>query len=174
MDRRVIKTKTLIKNEIIKRMYETDIEKISIKDVCSAIDINRSTFYLHYSTISDVIVELEDEIVNTIYDYCKNIKDPISLAVKISGYIKENKYVIKALVTNVTSHFFARLNKKLAPVISENITYNQRGPLENNDYIISFIINGSLGTFKKWIENDCEANPNAIIFDFLKTLRIRI
>ena len=58
MDRRVEKTKSAIKHEVINSLNTNEIEKITVKSICDKININRSTFYLHYSTINDVIDEI--------------------------------------------------------------------------------------------------------------------
>ena len=66
MDRRVEKTKSAIKHEVINSLNTNEIEKITVKSICDKININRSTFYLHYSTINDVIDEIEDNIIQDI------------------------------------------------------------------------------------------------------------
>lgn len=38
---------------------EKDFELITIKEICSAAGMNRSTFYLHYGTVSDLLAEYE-------------------------------------------------------------------------------------------------------------------
>ena len=70
MDRRVEKTKSAIKHEVINSLNTNEIEKITVKSICDKININRSTFYLHYSTINDVIDEIEDNIIQDICAFC--------------------------------------------------------------------------------------------------------
>lgn len=41
---------------------EKDFELITIKEICSAAGMNRSTFYLHYGTVSDLLAEYEYSI----------------------------------------------------------------------------------------------------------------
>ena len=47
-DRRQRKTKIAVQNAFMRLMLEKDIAKITVKDVATLADINRSTFYLHY------------------------------------------------------------------------------------------------------------------------------
>lgn len=58
--RRVKMTKALLKASLIELMKTKSIHTISIKEICTGADINRSTFYRHYNTQ----YELYDEIVN--------------------------------------------------------------------------------------------------------------
>ena len=144
MDRRVEKTKSAIKHEVINSLNTNEIEKITVKSICDKININRSTFYLHYSTINDVIDEIEDNIIQDICAFCNKNYDTITL------------------VYNVT------------PILLDTLQSGSKSHIKNIDYIVHFILGGSLQTFKVWVENDCKENVNAIIFDFLRTLRIKL
>ena len=43
-------------------MREKSIREITVKELVDKVDINRSTFYLHYSDIPGMLKEIEDEI----------------------------------------------------------------------------------------------------------------
>ena len=51
MDRRVRRTKTLLLQGLIQLMEVKDIKDISVKELSDLADINRGTFYLHYSEV---------------------------------------------------------------------------------------------------------------------------
>ena len=38
-------------------LAEKDFEYIKVKDICKKAEVNRSTFYLHYETIADLLDE---------------------------------------------------------------------------------------------------------------------
>lgn len=48
-DRRVKFTKMFLKESLIDLLEEKSIFKITIKEICEKADINRATFYAHYS-----------------------------------------------------------------------------------------------------------------------------
>ena len=48
-DRRVKYTKKALKNSLIDSLKEKTIEKITVKELCEKADVNRGTFYSHYS-----------------------------------------------------------------------------------------------------------------------------
>lgn len=50
-DRRVRRTRTLLTRGLIQLMKEKDIKEISVKELSDLADINRGTFYLHYTDI---------------------------------------------------------------------------------------------------------------------------
>ena len=56
-DRRVRKTKSQLKTGLAQLMREKSIREITVKELVDAVDINRSTFYLHYETMVDLLSE---------------------------------------------------------------------------------------------------------------------
>ena len=42
-------------------MQKNSIKEISVKELVDEVDINRSTFYLHYSDIPGLLAEVENE-----------------------------------------------------------------------------------------------------------------
>ena len=60
-DKRSRKTARAVQNALLRLLCERRIDEIKIVDLCTAADINRTTFYLHYARIGDVLDELRDE-----------------------------------------------------------------------------------------------------------------
>ena len=54
-DRRVRRTKQLIKQSLIELMHEKPFKDITVKDITERADLNRGTFYLHYVDIYDLL-----------------------------------------------------------------------------------------------------------------------
>ena len=61
-DRRVRRTKEQLKNALVGLLLEKDINSITVSEVTSIADVNRSTIYLHYRDIFDLYVKLQNEI----------------------------------------------------------------------------------------------------------------
>lgn len=62
MDRRVRKSQQAIKNALVSLINEVGLENITVSSLCKKADINRSTFYLHYENIDDLIQSIESEL----------------------------------------------------------------------------------------------------------------
>lgn len=65
-DKRVVKTKTSIRNAFMELSLEKDISKISVSDLTAKATINRSTFYLHYGDIRSVADDIDNVFSETI------------------------------------------------------------------------------------------------------------
>lgn len=67
-DRRSQKTIAAIQNTVLRLMCTRRMNEIKIVDLCMAADINRTTFYLHYRNISEVLKSLLDDMAARIFD----------------------------------------------------------------------------------------------------------
>ena len=66
-DRRIRYTKQVIKDSLFALMQHTPVEKITVKELCAAADINRATFYAHYETMIALLEEIELEKSQELY-----------------------------------------------------------------------------------------------------------
>ena len=61
-DLRVINTRKRLRRTFARLMSEKPIQNITVAELCARAEINRSTFYAHYSDIYDLQQKLEQEI----------------------------------------------------------------------------------------------------------------
>ena len=62
-DTRIKVTRLMIHEGLLNLLKEKPISQISVKELVEEARINRSTFYLHYSSVMDVLKEIENEFV---------------------------------------------------------------------------------------------------------------
>lgn len=63
-DLRVVKTKEIIRNTFKSMILEMDYDYITIKELTERAKINRKTFYLHYDSLDDLLLEIQDGYAN--------------------------------------------------------------------------------------------------------------
>ena len=68
-DVRVQKTKKSIQEALFALLSEKPINKITIKELADKANINRKTFYAHYTGIEDIVNELEDELILNLREF---------------------------------------------------------------------------------------------------------
>ncbi|GIM33932.1 TetR/AcrR family transcriptional regulator [Paraclostridium bifermentans] len=66
MDRRILKTRSVIKESLTALMKEKPFDKITIKNITDKANINRATFYLHYMDKYDLLEQSQNDILNEI------------------------------------------------------------------------------------------------------------
>lgn len=52
-------------------LEEKDFEYITVKELCKRADVNRSTFYLHYENMTDLLVESIEYMYDDFLSYFK-------------------------------------------------------------------------------------------------------
>ncbi len=60
-DRRSIYTQNAVKDAFLNLIKTTPYDKISVTSICKEADISRTTFYLHFSNVDDVLDRVIDE-----------------------------------------------------------------------------------------------------------------
>ena len=60
-DRRSKYTRMIIKDSFLNLLKEKSYDKISVSQICKNSEITRTTFYLHYSNLDDVLLETLEE-----------------------------------------------------------------------------------------------------------------
>jgi len=160
-DRRVKYTKMVLKESFLNLLEKKDISRITVKEICEDADINRATFYTHYTDVYDLQKKIEDEFLDNVEVYLsqldkkgKNVNDLI-LAEKIFDYIKDNAKLCKLLLSERGDISF---QKKIMTIVYDKIiselTDNNKLSKEDAEYIYSFTITGCVGIVQKWLNDN--------------------
>jgi len=159
-DRRVKYTKMVLKESLIKLLKEKDISQITVKQICEDADINRATFYSHYTDAYDLLRNIEDELFNNISLYLQAYTnsdgnlDRVEMVEKIFEYIKQNAAVCRLLLSEKGDMNF---QKRIMTLIYEKnideLTSKGKITKETAEYIYSFTITGCIGVIQKWFDD---------------------
>ena len=160
MDQRVMLTKRLLKESLIKLLKEKSIYKITIRELCDVADINRSTFYKHYESQFDLLTEMETEFLNSIYDKIalyKEIDDSNSIEIMhmLLMTLEENVEFSRLLINNnIDIDFPKKLIYSLQIQQHLNETLSSIYSKKNIEHASTFIKYGGYYMIQEWINND--------------------
>lgn len=160
-DKRVIKTRSAIKNAFMLLTFEKDKDKISVSDIAEKAEINRSTFYLHYNNVSEVIKDIESEIETEISACIESFdaKDIYGSTYKIFTALTQalnSKETVKRFITESTASKY--LAVKLKEIfVNKSMTvlknYNNGKVNEQTYYSIVFIVAGIMDVYLNWVNS---------------------
>lgn len=178
-DQRIRITKKLLKESLLKMLQTENIHKISIRALCDASSINRSTFYKHYGSQYDVLKDMENDLLAQIEQYMKNIAIDLNDQLGMIGtltFLQENLDLCKMLINSDVSPDFPQ---KLLHLPSVQQKVDEIIPdVENSDtilYAYECIVYGGYYMLKSWINNENRETPEemaqAIKNMFLKLLK---
>ena len=163
VDRRVRKSKSQLRAGLARLMQEKGIGEITVKELVNEVDINRSTFYLHYSDIPALLREIEDDMMEEMERAVREhpIKeDSTSRFIEdIFRVLNENREISRALIgPHGDLGFVRRIEKLLEENSSEFLAQLFPERVQDMKYFYSYCLNGCLGFVKTWLE-DGEAKP---------------
>lgn len=165
-------TAILFDEALIYLLEKKDIEYITIKEICNKAGVNRSTFYLHYESINDLIDECM-EYINSKFLKCfnKNSKDLICQIKKLSleeinfikdeylkpylTFIKDNKKIFIASLSNPNGMKSIQKFNKLKEVIILHIMERFQIPKEERKYLLAFYVQGIIAIINEWLKDNC-------------------
>jgi AcrR family transcriptional regulator len=161
-DRRTRKTTKAIKMALVKLMLEHDISKITIKEIADEADINRGTFYAHYHDVYEVLEQIEDEIIHTLYelideyDFQALTYSTLPLFLKFSEVLNEDREFSQLLFLNESSITFLNKLKRLLKdkIIYDNIQHIDQRNLEAFSCSITFVASGTIELYKEWFKGN--------------------
>lgn len=167
-DRRVRKTKKAMSAALAALLQKKPLKSITVREISELADINRGTFYLHYSDVFDMVEKLQNDIFEKFnkiiseYEPKKNIDTLFPVLVKTFELLAENAELAKCLIGKNGDAAFV---DKLKNVLKEKCFSEVNKILKTDDeakfsYFFQFIVSGCIGIFSTWLNNGMPESPS--------------
>ncbi len=165
-DRRIRRTKLVLREALIQLLLEKDIKEISIMELTDKADLNRGTFYLHYKDIYDIYEQIENEMLEefeVIFKKRQQGKNSISLLPLVSEafeFLAKNVDISIIILRSDDSGFLSRLINMGKPKEKEE-WQKLFGEMDENlyEYYYSFITSGCVGLLRTWFNDGMKESP---------------
>ncbi len=155
IDRRVKKTKLSLKNAYIDLIEQYSEHEITVSMIAQYADLNRATFYAHYSNkeefleeaLCDLLEGLREAILSPFENNNRiNVNSLAPTTVQIFEYIEKNKRIFYALYTS-HSDFKKRLEELFYEIFSKNIFIEMKSTMGKINYemFLHYQSNATLG-----------------------------
>ncbi len=161
-DRRIRITKRAIRESLVELMQTVPIAKISVKMICETADINRSTFYAHYTDSYDLLRKLQRDIIADIKEHLFSVQfkghvaKTVPVIVQVLEYAKENATLVKVLLSgNGDASFQNELMYLMQEKVIDEIREDQRLDDHTTKYVELFAISGVESIVYQWLVNGC-------------------
>ena len=160
VDRRVLYTKRALTGALIDLMRENHISKISVKALCEAADVNRSTFYAHFRNQYDLLAHVEAEALNDLKARLLEDSEPRTRnVVKILEYAQENADLFLMLLDGSDGSFQQQI-MELAHLVDLQLSDRQGvAEAESMEYMYLFAVSGALGMLSHWLKKGTPQSP---------------
>jgi len=172
-------TATKMDLALISLLKKKSFEYITVSEICETAGVNRSTFYLHYETIGDLLNETTRYLLNDFLSYFSTDIQAIAYNLEncelnelvfigdkyltpYLAYIKDHKEVFStALLHNKTLGFedvYKRMFENIFNPVLDRFYY----PLSDRQYVMMYYLNGINAVVSEWLKNGCDKSVKEI------------
>jgi len=164
LDRRVLKSKRALKEALLALMHKKSFKEITITDIVQKADLNRGTFYKHYTYKEDLLNEIiEDITIDLVASYREPYKNAETFevskltanAIKVFDHVQKNANFYKLIIHVELLHGF---QYKLCEILKELSIQDFHAPAMEMDSHIdkeiaaSYYAYALFGMLVEWIK----------------------
>lgn len=154
-------------------LEKKDFAFITVKEICESAGVNRSTFYLHYETIEDLLSESTEFIYKQFVTHMN--EEPSDFISKIDTchldelylitpnymtpyleYVKEHRRLFRTVTEKADTFRLDLTYTKMFYHIFEPILKRFGVPESDRKYLMTFYIHGLNAIITEWLKSDCK------------------
>ena len=169
---------------VLALLEKKDFAYITVKEICEAAGVNRSTFYLHYETMADLLSESVSHMNEQFLAHMKKDTDtfftklrdcPLDELYLITpeyltpylGYIEQHKRLFRTATENAAVLEMDKSYERMLRHVFTPILDRYGIPQQDRHYIMAFYIQGLMAIISDWLRNDC-ADSIAYVVDMIQ------
>ncbi len=163
-------TQKKIKKILLEKLGSKPLHEITVQEICREARINRTTYYVHYDNIYDLMQNIEMEMqqgINKLFmDADRGIYKPLTekSMEQLINYIYENALFYRILLNDLN-----RLNiidNELAAAWKKQIEPALRKKADTSEtelrYRFEYFNSGFRGIIRTWLNTNCQESPKEL------------
>ncbi|MDD6011589.1 MAG: TetR/AcrR family transcriptional regulator [Oscillospiraceae bacterium] len=164
-DRRVRKTKKSLRDSLFALLGEKNIDQITVTELTRRADLNRSTFYLYYNDVYDMMDKIQTEIYQVMTETVINCVSSFSVPEDFEKYCaafltfcKEN-YTLCCFVTrnDCKNQLADKIKADIRNVIPDSaVAFEKTDP---RYYLTSFALSAIISVTMEWMNDGMNIPP---------------
>ena len=166
LNRKTHYTRMVIKDSLINLLKQRPISKITVTELCKNADINRTTFYSHFTDTYDLLRQIEDEtlawveetINKLVHETDKN--EAIRILEGVFKYFDDNGKHFQVLMSeqgdiNFQKQLLTLIYKQCGIITSKKVNLDE----DKKELYFIFVVNGSVGLIQHWLKDGFKKPP---------------
>lgn len=170
---RYFQTAEKMDRSLIALLAEKPFEYITISELCKRAGVNRSTFYLHYENICELLEETSRYLIDGFLSYFPVDTEAITARfsqrekeelIFLSSeylhpyltYIRDNAEVFSTALAHTKSFGFEAVFARLFEHVFDPILERFHYPAGDRLYVMQFYLNGINALVGQWLKEGCE------------------
>ena len=167
-NKNAVRSRRMITNAYLELINEMPMEKVTVTKIVERADLNRSTFYAHFTCPQDVMNSIEKDAVDNLLKFVNEVplgrflKDPLPPLMKVEDFINERKDYHKMIIYNNQSVGFLENLKEI--IVARMMEDKETITAAKNPLIIQtnlrFFVGGYISLFRDWISGKLDMTLN--------------
>lgn len=171
-DPRVTRTKQALREALMRLVAQKPFSRLSISEITAEAGLDRTTFYLHYRGIHELMAELAavlfDELRFAIYgdqapDFSRQSEEIEIYVEKVFSHLEKHSLFYQRVLGKQGDPYFKELfQAMLSELLFEPIAGNlRRHRKTSSELIMRFYCSGFIGVANWWLENGMPIGASA-------------
>lgn len=171
-DRRVRRTQRLLKASLLELMKEKPFSSITVADIAEKADVNRATFYLHFSNPAHLLQSIGDDLLEKLQELFDEHQDELVGSESIRPVLEpvlDFVIAFQELCTLLFDHAQeSQFPEKLLVLIQENgaklvKALPEMHLVEEAPYLVAFLAYGVNGILQTWVRCGMEVSKEGLL-----------
>lgn len=152
-DRRVLKTKASLRDAMLALMAPRGWDEMTIQEICDKANVGRSTFYVHYQSKDDLLLEGMNDLRDMISAQTAEAEGSgFHFLTGLLDHMDQQREVFKAAIGRRSGHGVARRFKKMVFQLVEIELKRRRHPAAKNPWVAMFVAGGIVEAMAWWVD----------------------
>ena len=164
---------------LVALLQKKPFDYITVSEICEEAGVNRSTFYLHYETIGDLLAETTRYLLDDFLAYFSTDTKAIALNLmdcELSdlificdkylspylSYVKDHKEIFGTALLYNQALGFEDVYKRMFDNIFNPILERFHYPVSTRKYVMRFYLNGLTAILVEWLKDGCQKSIEEI------------
>ena len=167
-NQRVTVTKRMLREGLLRLLETKELDKINITELCKESGINRITFYRHYETPRDVLLEMENELLSKLKESMRlprSMPELRQYVEEVCDFLDAHTAQLKIMIQNNTdSDFLFLFNDLFQEVHQDRELTGILGEADPEVLEILSIYNagGNYFLMRQWLLGNIKKTPKEI------------
>lgn len=162
-DRRARRSRKLLKESLLELMKRKTFSDISVRDVTDAADMNRATFYLHYTGTAELLRSVEEDLLEELQSLVDaHMQETVAVGSvapvfePVLDFAVENRETCTILFSSSEASGFFQAIQRLVHENGAPLVRSWFRPADTRltDYLLNFLAWGFIGLLSEWFEKD--------------------
>lgn len=167
------RTHESIQDYLYQRLEKKSIRQITVGEICTAVEINRSTFYAHFKDVYDVMESIFDKLNEELMARCASFAEKRNeesgshmnrrdYMIILLEHMREHRHFYMILLEDSANPMVVNSMRRLREGIADPVFHHYEVDERTANYCFAFVISGFFAVMHAWLKDGCIETPEEI------------